>query len=478
MAKIVIERPLGDNENFFRCRNALGFYQNFAAIATYSLDLSSQDTLIYCALRKLILDYHILICNVFKNEPEQNSILRPIKRAMFGDIFRKEDAPGDKLWHEDFIHRLCCHKYFSIYEELPLFCVILAGKSTVGVSFEHTPADGIVAPQFHAIFLDNLGFCANPANRAKYEKLYGLVPSNISPETVLFDAADDLPYIRHSLPPPVEMIMEHKDLDYTHGEANHYSTVTPEGFPEKWPGRFPASLDAVKIMKLINIGPKHLETLLAACKKKGVTITAYLATIQALTLNSVYGDSHYTSAMIALTLRRFLSPDVVDDAYKEIVEDESYRILGNFAHMGLPHLFEPVKEFSWDLVKKVNQELKMTVQNRRLLNTTKGFSDNASGYDENVSLFSSIIGSNKADAVKISNVGAYNFPIYQANGEELTIDNIMFSQDMAPGASEFVLNVVSCPRGGLNIVLSYFKGDDDLENLHCELERNLLRFAN
>lgn len=478
MADPVIERPLGNNENFFRCRNAVGFYQNFAAIGTYSVDLSKQDKLVYAALRKLILDYHILICNVFRVEEKQNSIFRPIKSAKFGDIYKKEDGSvGGKEWHEAFIRRLCCDKLCSLYEELPLFCLILVGQSTLGAAFEHTPSDGVVAPQFHAIFLDNLAYCADPANQGEFEENYGAIPELVTPDTMIFNSDVDLQYIKNSLPPPVEMIMEAKHLDYTHGDANHYSNTPPVGYPNKWPGRFPASLNAIKVMKLIHLDPDLFCKILATCKANGVTFTSYLACIQALTFNAVYGDDHHTSAMIAVTLRRFLSPEAVDEPNKQIVTKENYKMFGNFAHMGLPHLFEPVKEFSWELVKKVNLELKQTVANRRLLNTQKAFAEAASEYEENKHLFSGIVGANKADAIKISNVGAYNFPVDKHEGQDLTIDDIIFSQDMAPGASDFVLNVVSCPRGGLNIVMTYFEGEDNIEGLHQELESNLQKYA-
>lgn len=477
---IVIERPLGPSENFYRCRNAAGFYQNFAAVGTYSIDLSSKDRVMFCALRKLILDYHILICNLFKNDADRNTILRPIAKATFGDLYVKVNGPtGGRRWYEKFIHDLCCEKLFDIYEELPLFRIVLAGESTLGATFEHTAADGVVAPQFHAIFLDNLSFCGNRSNEKEYEELYGKIPDVIGSDTLIFDAAKDTQFIKHSLPPPVEMFMENH-LDYTFGDDEHYSIATPKNYPKKWPGRFPAKLKANKIMKLVHVGPEHFNPLLAACREKCVTLTAYLATIQALTLNPIYGDMHHTSCMIAVTLRRFLTPDVVEEPYKEIVANEKYRILGNFAHMGLPTLFEPVKEFSWDLVKKVNGELFQTTKNPRLLNTLKGFTDAADLYDESGELFSPILGANKADSVKMSNLGAYNFPVYEIEGENWTIDDLQFAQDMAPGASEFVVNVVSCPRGGLNIVLSYFEGDtgdeEALANIHRDFEENIKKY--
>lgn len=80
----------------------------------------------------------------------------------------------------------------------------------------------------------------------------------------------------------------------------------------------------------------------------------------------------------------------------------------------------------------------------------------------------------------MSNLGAYNFPVYEIEGENWTIDDLQFAQDMAPGASEFVVNVVSCPRGGLNIVLSYFEGDtgdeEVLANIHRDFEENIKKY--
>lgn len=481
---IIIERPLGDWENFYRCRTALGFYDNFGAVAVYSVDLSKLDALVFRALRKTILDYHVLICNVFRDDETRTSMLKPIARATFGDIYFKVEEPtGDKEWYESFLKHLCCDRLFKIYQHVPLFRLELAGKSTLGVTFEHTAQDGVVASLFHSIFLDNLDHCSNAANATEYEKLYGAAPSEITPETVIFDASSDIQYIRHSLPPPVEMVMEPKDLDYTHGDPDHYALAVPKSHPKKWPGRFPASLKAKKIMKLVNIEPAKFKTILAACKKNGVTFTSYLNCIQALTLNSIYGDEHHSTLMVALTLRRFITVDSVDQPYKLLLTTPNYRMLGNFSHMGLPTKFEPVKDFSWDRVRRVNGELLQTVKNNRLLYTTKPFADAADHYDENEHLFAPILGANKADAVKISNIGACNFPLYHLNGEELTVDDIIFSQDMAPGAGEFVINVVSCPRGGLNLVINYFEMDSEDEFAHelaklpADLKHNLEKYA-
>lgn len=457
---IIIERPLGQGENFFRCRTELGFYYNFASVAAFSKNITKDLELLYKALRKSILDYHILVCNVFKDFEKKTSIIRPIEQATFGDIVSFEKdlfSPENKPVSEKFLHDLCRTEYFHFNVEKPLFKVIVSGTHDVGATFEHTLFDGVVSMYFQEILLENLAYCDENSKLQEYVELYGPVPEEINLDTPIFNYSIDKKFIKNSLPPPLEMAMQDPSIDYSDNNPNHYSKMTPEGFPEKWPGRFPASKEFSVAFKTVNISPQQFTQILKKCKENGVTFTSYFDLIQALVLNPMLGDQHYSLNMVAITLRRFLTPDKVDDGYKDILTKAGYRLLGMYANMGLPQLIPPVKEFSWDQVREINALQAQSVKNDKLLSIMKKWYDEASLVGDNAHFFDHILGNRKADSVKISNLGLAKFPVYENGGNSpWTVNDIVFAQDLAPGAAEFVFDLVSSVKGGLNIVMSYF----------------------
>lgn len=481
---IVLTRKLGGAENFFRCRTEVDFYRNFFAVGAYSRDLTADWPLFYRALRKTLLDYHIFICNVFK---EANyTVFRPIEKATLGDLVELDPSvfsPLGKPVSEEFMKKYLKKVLFHLYEQKPLTKLIIAGTHDLAVIFEHTIADGVVAPYFHEAFLKNLAFCDERANDADYLKSYGPMPETVDMDTPIFVYSDDVVYIKHSLPPPMEMGMQDPDIDYTDNDPQHYSKVTPPDYPKQWPGRFPATKDATVAYKLVNIPPNDLKALLRKCKDHKVTLTAYITYIQAMALRPVYGDKHHFRTVMAVTLRRFLTPHNVERRYSDIFEEKDYKLMGNYAHMGLPEHFAPATEFSWDKVKTISEHLSRSVVNDKLLNTMKSFFDTADELENNSKLFTSALGKSKGDGSKLSNLGYFDFPIYKVRGTEWTINNVTFGQDLAPAASEFVLNVISTLRGGLNIVISYFDhcyddvGFETIDKIPGQFRRLLLQCA-
>lgn len=454
---LVLSRKLGRVENFFRCRTEVDFYRNFFVVGAYSRDLMADWTVFYRALRKTLLDYHILICNVFKES--DHTVFRPIERATLGDLvefdsslFSSIGKPVSEQFMKEYLRKLLFH----LYQQKPLIKLVVVGTHDLAAVFEHTISDGIVAPYFHEVFLKNLAYCDDPENDAAYVKLYGSAPSTIDMSTPVFTYAEDKKYIKHSLPPPMEMCMQDPNIDYSDNDPQHYSKVVPPDYPEKWPGRFPAMKDATVAYKLFNISPEQLKVILRRCKENKVTLTAYITYIQAMAFQPVYGDKHHFRTIMAVTLRRFLSPQKVESSYLDIFEEQDYKIMGNFAHMGLAEHFAPAKEFSWDNVKSISEHLSQTVVNDKLLSLVKPLFDIDDELNNNAEMFTSGLGKDKVDGAKLSSLGFFDFPIYKVKDREWTINDLTFAQDLAPGASEFVVNVISTLRGGLNIVFSFF----------------------
>ncbi|OBA22030.1 hypothetical protein METBIDRAFT_40003 [Metschnikowia bicuspidata var. bicuspidata NRRL YB-4993] len=479
--KLVIERPLSPGENFFRCRTNQGFYYNFASVAAFSRDVTQDLPLLFRALRKSLLDYHVFICNVFRDPEAEASLVRPMKMASFGDLVQFQPelfSPHGAPVPETCLHDLCRTELFHLNVEKPLFKIFVYGTHDVAAAFEHTLFDGVVALYLQEILLENLAYCDDPANSREYSEKYGPAPACVDLSTVIFSYSDDAKYLCNSLPPPLETVMQDLNVDFTDNDPRHYSRVAPEGYPEKWPGRFPASKDVHVAFKTINIPAGDFARVLEKCKQNGVTFTAYLNLIQALVLRPIFGEKHHSLSLVAITLRRFLSPEKVADGYKDIVARSDYRICGMYANMGVPELLPPVQQFSWDHVRAINGRLAQSVRNDRLLSMSRRWYLESSPEGDNAEFFGPALGKNVADAVKISNLGLARFPVYGNNSgkEPWTVNDIVFAQDLAPNAAHFVFNAVSSARGGLNIVMSYFDHRfDDCEHENFDAYPGMLK---
>lgn len=488
-APTIITRPLSMSENFFRSRTATGFYKNFQVTATYSHDLTADIPLFYKALRKTILDYHILICNVFKNESISNCVYTPITHAKLKNLLNFKDSTylDDKVINERFMKEVN-DIVFKLHENSPLFKLILVGKYDLSVVLEHTIADGVVGNYFHEIFLRNLAYVDDPSNARDYEENYGILETSdgaIDENSLIFNYVNDKDLLKNNLPPPIDEFLADTNLDYSDNDPVYFDKVIPKKFSNKWPGRFLTIRDFSLSFKLINFSSSETGNILAACKKEQVTLTSYIEVIEALTLQPIFGDDHYTTHRVALALRRHYDPEIAKKEYKPILSDKSYKILGTLAHTGVAENLPPVHEFSWDLTRKVNANLLKTTQNTKLLNFLMPFKQMACGIENNIQFFESQLGKQKSDSIKISNLGFIDIPVCEISGKlPWTIKNMIFSQSLSPPASEFMLNVISTPEGGLNFVLSYVDDSfhdtqfDNFDDIVVQLRENMLKFCN
>ena len=484
---IVYSRPLSVSENFFRCRTASGNYRNFVVTATYNQGLKKNLHILVKALRKTLLEYPILATTVQFDKTVNAFAYVPLKSIKLNDILFFE---SDKEWltegviNENFI-RYCNETQFNLYQENVLFKLILVGDFHLSAIFEHTIGDGLVANYFHEVLLKNLAECELMENTLFEDQFGPLVFENIELKDEILNFEKDRIYIKNSLPPPIDPFLEDIDLDYSFGDPHFQDKVIPEGFPNKWRGRFD-TVDTHDIsFKLINFSRQETKEILSKCKEHKVGITSYIEVFNALTFQPVFGDNSFTTHRTAMTLRRHYTPDLAEYPYKKILSDPEYKIFGTLAHMGFVQNFPPIKAFSWDLVKKVNLDLSKAVRNKRALNQMKPWKDAGDLLDEkNMAFFEAQYNKPKADAVKISNLGFIELPEYVTkNNKTWVISDMVFSQDMAPYASEFMLSVVSTPIGGMNFVLSYYDysfDDVNWENFDefvIKLRNNMLQYA-
>lgn len=470
----VISRKLGISENFFRSRTSVDFYRNFFTVATYTRPLIDDKPLLFRALRKCVLDYHILVCNVFKNSTAGYCEVLPLHNVTFGDLVEfhvhlsQPSGVSEKLMAE-----LGETKYFELYVQKPLIKLVVTGNYDLAAVFEHTLADGVVARLFHEILLDALAYCDSPSNDLEYSRLYGTAPSAVDADTVVFNLKADSGRLRNSLPPPAEMIMQDPVFPYCDNDPEHYSKKIPPGF-SKWPGFAPSTREYKVAYKLVNIPSLELSRILARCREEKVSLTSYVSHVQALALQPVFGD-YYTLMSISLTLRWFLSEQKVERRYRPLLGKKLYRMLGNFAHMGVPELMEPVYAFSWDKTRSIHANLQQSIKNDKVLSLQKNFFDNAHPLEDNESFFTLQLNKRKGDSVKLSNLGYADFPVHRIEGKEAwSIKDVVFAQHLAPAASEFVINMISSPVGGLNIVLSFYELGHDLSKYVKDFRQQLM----
>lgn len=484
---IAISRPLSVSEHFFRSRTAAKKYTNFQVTATYNNDLTDDLRLFFKALRKALLEYHMLATNIKLDSLTNQYAFIPVESLKLKDLLFLE--PASKEWltngvvNETFF-KYCDKTSFELYGETPLFKLILVGQNNLSAIFEHTIADGLVANYFHEIFLENLAYCDS-----KDEKIFisefGPLPETVEMDSEIFNAQRDRLYIKNSLPPPIDPFLEDIDLDCSYGDPNFHEKVVPKEYPNKWPGRFD-TIDTHEIgFKLINFTPEETKAILKQCKEHLVGLTSYIEVIHTLTLNPIFGDKHHTTHRAAMTLRRHFSPEIAEPCYNKILSKPNYKILGSPAHMGYVQNLPPVKEFSWDLVEKINADILADIKNKRSLHPIKKWKDTADmSHPTNNAFFESQFGKPKADSVKISNLGFVNVPEYKvSDNKSWIISNMVFSQDLAPYAAEFVLNVISTPLGGMNFVWSFYDYSfedcewDNFDIFVDQLHDNMLKYS-
>ncbi|KAI5952848.1 ATF1 [Candida jiufengensis] len=489
--EIIISRPLSKSEHFFRSRTATKCFNSFQVTAIYNQNLKKNLNLFFNALRKTIIDYHISVSNVQLDSKLNSFVFHPLNSVKLGDVLEflnPDDYITNGRINENFMKYVNDTTIFELYSQKPLFRLILVGENTLSCSFEHTIADGIVTNYFHEILVENLAFVEKQSNWDILESEYGCYKdATVTLDSELFTFSKDKKYIKNSLPPPVDLFMEDIELDYTHGDPDYHEKIIPKKYPTKWKGRFPAKFTKDIAFKLINFTPEETKQILKKCKENKVSLTSYIQIIHALTMQPVFGDKNYTTHRCAMALRRHFDSSKAPIEYKKILDDPNYKIFGTSASMGFSNNLPPIKEFSWDLVTQANKIIVDGCNNKRALNALKPFLDKADPTDyKNEELFYSQLDKAKADAVKISNLGLIKTPTYKSDNPEKNwqIKDMIFSQDMAPYASDFMLSVVSTLPGGLNFVLSYFdysfddfEGYDNFDHLIESLHDNMIKYS-
>lgn len=465
----VLTRPLSDLEHLLRCRTASGLYRSFQVTATYSQELTIP--VIFASLKKTLLQYPSLVCNVRKGSTD--CFFEPIQSATLKDVLEilPDTYLSDTKVSEQFM-KYANTTEFSLYSGKPLFKLFLVGKFTLTIVLEHTIADGLVGPYFHEILLDNI-------------KIGNIVDDAVSLDSELFNFSKDRLEM-NSLPPPIDWFMEsykeeEKEAEKEEEEETSSSSPSASSTSSLWPGRFHTTRNTPISFKLINFTPAQVQTILAKCKLEKVTVTTYIQVVQLLTLAPVFGNEHHTSHKIALSLRRFI--DVNQDlssyenssVYLEQLQDPNYKYMATAAHVGTSRNFPQVTEFCWDLVRKVSLQLKQELNNNKLLSSLAGFFNNYDKVDDNRAFYTDNMAKpNKADATKLSNLGVFTFP-----NDKWTITDMIFAQDVMPYSCEFMLNIISTPTGGMNLVWSYFELDQ-VESVDPYVEKfreNILKYV-
>ena len=441
---VTLSRPLSGFEHFFRSRTASDFYTNFQVTATYSLPLSLST--IYHGLRGLLLQYPIFASNVVKRsddcyfEPIAPATLKDILTIVDDDSFLTDGVVNEK--YLKFINLI----RFSFYDNSPLFKLYLVDGIHLTVVLEHTIADGLVGPYFHQIFLDKV-------------LSKGVEDATVTWDSEVFNFQRDMDLLG-SLPAPIDDYLPPYTIDY----GPTVDKNIPLSHPSKWPGRFASDYNVPIAFKLIHITPEQVGRILSKCKLEKVSLTSYLQIIHSMIIGNVIGQDHYSSQRVAISLRRFIDPEKILTPY----------YVASAAHSGLAMNLPPITEFTWDLVREVYSYLQQYVNNNKLLNTFTGFYNVYDKLEDNRNFFAQNMDKDRADSVKLSNLGLIKFP----QTGKLTVTNLVFAQDVMAFSTDFMLNAISTETGGLNLVWSYFERTeaDSLQPLVEVFRKYLLQY--
>lgn len=464
---VVVTRPLGLNEQFFRARTESGVYKSFHATATYSRPLTNLP-LFYRALRKTLLDYHILTCNVHDTKEPSTSryVYRPVLDFSLGDVLIPLAMCPEDYAHgnvtEAYLKKINVTK-FTLYNGSPLFRIWLLGDTVMTVAFEHTIADGMVGVYFHQEFVANLAYVTQYPE--KYELHYGTLDGTVTLESKIFDFAQDRSRLTTSLPPVIEHFMDDVNVSYKKNPS-YFPFPVPEGY-SKWPGRFDMKLGLDFTFKFINFSPDQVDKILLKCRAEKVSLTAIFDVCFAFVLKELVGD-HYSVGKVAVSLRRHMSREKAPPEFKDTFDRF---LIGTYACLGLDVNFPPLESISWDFVRQVAAFIKLTYENNSMLNLVKPFTDGEPYSGASYNFFTSGLGKRRPETFKLSNLGFVPTPEHYDGWYNC---NFVFSQDVSPFSADFMLNCVSDKRSGLNLVLSYI--DDYLDIPGNELETILLRF--
>ncbi|ODV79520.1 uncharacterized protein CANTADRAFT_90596 [Suhomyces tanzawaensis NRRL Y-17324] len=463
---MIVSRPLSPSEHFYRSRNSSGFYKSFQVTATYTNPIP--QPLLSRALRKTVLDYHLLVCNVVPKNDDHWYV--PLPRVLLEDLLEchsLEEFLTDGVINERFM-KYANEFSFRFSDNKPLFRVLQLGDRNLSVIFEHTIADGLVGNYFHEILVENLALVEEKASDDTFLSAYGPF-DDLGMKSVIFDCERDYNLIKNSLHPPIDDFVP----------LPRPSVVTPvnSALP-MWPGRFPCSRDNVLAFKLINIDAQQARLILAKCKANKVTLTAYIEAVIVYSMQPIYGKNHYSTCKLPIALRRFIDPAKTDPQYHDILNNPKYKILGTSAHGGIAEVFEPLSEFSWELVQRIGANLAKNVQNKELMNAFFAFTTPELAIGNSPEFFEAQMRPTTQDTMKFSNLGLIDVPMYNS----WSITNMVFSQDVSPPAADFMLNLVSTKVGGLNFVFSYAdnkfeEGRENFDDILTAFRENLIKFA-
>jgi hypothetical protein len=412
--------------------------------ATYSLPLTLSS--IYHGVRDVLLQYPIFASNIVKRsddcyfEPIESTTLKDILTIVDDDSFLTDGVVNEK--YLKFINLI----RFSFYDDSPLFKLYLIDGIHLTVVLEHTIADGLVGPYFHQIFLEKV------LSRDTQDVA-------ITWDSQVFNFKRDQDSLG-SLPGAIDEYLPPYYVDY----GPTVDKIVPLSHPTKWPGRFASDYNVPIAFKLIHITPEQVGKMLAKCKLEKVSVTSYLQIIHSMIIANVIGQDHYSSQRVAISLRRFMDPEKILMPY----------YIATAAHSGLAMNLPPITEFTWDRVREVYGYLQQYVNNNKLLNTFIGFYNVCDKLEDNRDFFAQNMDKDRADSVKLSNLGVIKFP----NTGKLTVTNLVFAQDVMAFSTDFMLNAISTETGGLNLVWSYFERTeaDSLQPLVEVFKASILQY--
>ncbi|CAH0016863.1 unnamed protein product [Clonostachys rhizophaga] len=445
-------RPLGKLEQVSATCHHLGFYNNVGVSSHYKLSggsVASLRDLIYRALASVVRDHRILSAipvdegtpqSYFASLPSVNldravQILE--REAPLSDPKESEDKELDALlqsWHNT--------SFKSEYGTLPFWRLLVLkppGKQTeftASFIFHHAIGDGLSGVVFHRAF--------QVALNTFQGKSFDLPPER---------------YIESntgSLLPPLE--------DLHHLPINENPAAPPVNAALKeWTGAQVLPPPCHTNYRSLYVSPHHTKVFSQESKKRGVSITASISsTIGAVLFSILPPDIEAIKCLIPVSLRPWLKlpGDTANDAIGTYIDAFKVQLTRDDLGAESPQ--------TWHVAKKVSQGIHHYVHGN--------LSPSGEPYTEvaifrNIPdlsvVFQSLIGSDRAAAYEVSNLGIFSGSRKADAGYTLgswEVGRVTFSRSTVVSGCAVTMSVVTGGDGGMTIGFSWQQGvvEDDL----------------
>ncbi len=438
-------------EKLYTARHSLDLYYSISAVNTYrsdkAFDRQQLNSILSTALAQVIRQHAALCCGIY-GEATRNPTFVLVDTIDLRQMlaFRSLHSGATVMQHLEIEHN---EPWSSAQESSPPWKVIVLQHEKgdnrvfdIAFIYHHALGDGMSGAAFHTALLKALtDTCLQspmPSKPITHVTVTPLLP----------------------LTPPVEELVQFKS---TWGFL--ISQVLQEYGPrilfgrsaEPYTGLPCATLDELPFrtsLRLLEIDPKMVQTLLANCKVRKVSMTALLSATFALSLALAARSAEKFTSSIPYTLRRATGTDyqAIVNQTSAVEVDYEKDLLQDFRHRHTDRDTNTAVQLVWQRAEQDSVRLKEAVADP-LNNNVVGLLPYVTDHHE---FHRKKLGKKREKTWEVSNIGAIK--CRAAEQGAWTIERAIFTQGAAVVGPALNLNVASVFDGPMTVTFSWQQG--------------------